>query len=58
MDFYEFLDMDKYREGELDTINLKNVELEKYALIMSTNAGLWRYMIGDIIEFTSISPFK
>ena len=57
--FYEFLDMDKYRKGELDTINLKNVELgKKYALIMSTNAGLWRYMIGDIIEFTSISPFR
>lgn len=57
--FYEFLDIEKYRKGEMNAIDLKNIELgKKYVLIMSTNAGLWRYMIGDIIEFTSISPFR
>ena len=57
--FYEFLDIEKYRKSDMSAIDLKHVELgKKYALIMSTNAGLWRYMIGDIIEFTSISPFR
>jgi hypothetical protein len=38
---------------------LDEVELDKnYALIISTNAGLWRYMIGDTIRFTSLSPFR
>ena len=57
--FYEFLNIEKYRKGDMNAVDLKHVELgKKYALIMSTNAGLWRYMIGDIIEFTSISPFR
>jgi non-ribosomal peptide synthetase component E (peptide arylation enzyme) len=38
---------------------LDEVELDKnYALIISTNAGLWRYMIGDTIKFTSLKPFR
>jgi hypothetical protein len=41
------------------TLGLDQVELNKnYALIISTNAGLWRYMIGDTIKFTSLSPFR
>jgi len=39
--------------------SLNEVKLfEKYALIISTNAGLWRYQIGDTIEFTSLNPFR
>ena len=40
-------------------ITLEHVELNKnYAVVISTNAGLWRYVIGDTIEFTSLSPFR
>ena len=42
-----------------ETLTLDEVVLDKnYALIISTNAGLWRYMIGDTIKFTSLSPFR
>src|SRR6202012_1753928 len=41
------------------TIGLREVELNKnYALIISTNGGLWRYMVGDTIQFTSLDPFR
>ena len=41
------------------TLTLEQVQLYKnYAIIISTNAGLWRYMIGDTIQFTSLSPFR
>lgn len=41
------------------TLALDEVELNKnYAIIISTNAGLWRYMIGDTVKFTSLSPFR
>ena len=42
-----------------ETIGLNEVELGKnYALIISTNGGLWRYLLGDTIQFTSVYPFK
>ena len=42
-----------------DAITLKHVKLDqKYAMVISTTAGLWRYIIGDVIEFTSIYPFR
>lgn len=58
--FFEFIPMNEY-DG-LDSsvvIPLEEVELDKnYALVISTNAGLWRYIIGDTIRFTSKTPYR
>lgn len=57
--FYEFLPIAEYGKPNPQTIGLLDVELNKqYALVISTNAGLWRYLLGDTIEFTSLKPFK
>jgi hypothetical protein len=57
--FYEFLPLEHLHDENPHTLTLDEVELHKnYALIISTNAGLWRYMIGDTIRFTSLSPFR
>ncbi|MEO8795620.1 MAG: GH3 auxin-responsive promoter family protein [Daejeonella sp.] len=57
--FYEFLPMEDFDKENPKTLGLDEVELNKnYAIIISTNAGLWRYMIGDTIKFTSLSPFR
>jgi hypothetical protein len=46
-------------EKKPQTIGLQDVETHKnYALIISTTGGLWRYMLGDTIQFTSIKPFQ
>ena len=57
--FYEFLPLESLGEENPQTLTLDEVQLgENYALIISTNAGLWRYMIGDTIRFTSLAPFR
>jgi len=57
--FYEFIPMDKFRKGQLEAIPLKDVQLNiDYALVISTNGGLWRYLIGDVIRFNTLSPFR
>lgn len=57
--FYEFLPLEHLNDEAPRTLGLYEVELNKnYALIISTNAGLWRYMIGDTVRFTSLSPFR
>lgn len=57
--FYEFMPLDQLHLEHPNTIGLSEVLLGvNYALIISTNAGLWRYMIGDTIKFTSLSPFR
>lgn len=57
--FYEFIPMKKFRDGIMETIQLEDVEKEKdYVLIISTCSGLWRYLIGDTIKFTSTKPYK
>ena len=57
--FYEFLPLENLNDENPETLTLDEVELDKnYALIISTNAGLWRYLIGDTIRFTSLSPFR
>jgi len=57
--FYEFIPMEKFSIGIMEPINLKDVELnKKYTIVISTNGGLWRYLIGDIIEFTTLYPFR
>ncbi|MES2448617.1 MAG: GH3 auxin-responsive promoter family protein [Bacteroidota bacterium] len=57
--FYEFLPIENLDDENPQTLTLEQVQLHKnYAIIISTNAGLWRYMIGDTIQFTSLSPFR
>lgn len=57
--FYEFIPMDKWRKGERDAIQLHEVKRDTdYALVISTNAGLWRYVIGDTVRFTSLAPHR
>ncbi len=57
--YYEFIPMTHIEEENPATLSLDEVELDKnYALVISTNAGLWRYMIGDTIRFTSLSPYR
>ena len=58
--FYEFIPMDSY-DGidSKEVIQLEDVEPNvNYALVISTNGGLWRYVIGDTIKFTSIKPYR
>lgn len=57
--FYEFIPMETHGTPEERVIPLAEVEKNKnYAVIISTNAGLWRYKIGDTVRFTSISPYR
>ena len=57
--FYEFIPMNVYGTEEEHAIPLSEVTLNKnYAVIITTNAGLWRYKIGDTIRFTSLSPYR
>ncbi len=57
--YYEFIPMEKYAGENSQTIPLEEVEAGKnYALVISTNAGLWRYIPGDTIMFTSTLPYR
>jgi len=57
--FYEFIDMQDFGSESPKTYTIAEVELHKnYALLISTNGGLWRYLIGDTVIFTSLSPHK
>ncbi|MCB0446359.1 MAG: GH3 auxin-responsive promoter family protein [Gelidibacter sp.] len=57
--FYEFIPMDVYGTPQQKIIPLSDVEKGvNYAVIITTNAGLWRYKIGDTIRFTSTSPYR
>jgi hypothetical protein len=57
--FMEFMPIEEYGKEKPDTIGLNEVELGKnYALVISTNGGLWRYLVGDTIKFTSLHPFR
>ncbi|MCC7030325.1 MAG: GH3 auxin-responsive promoter family protein [Chitinophagaceae bacterium] len=57
--FYEFMPMEEYGKKFPHTCQLEDVETGKnYAIVISTNAGLWRYIVGDTIQFTSVNPFR
>ncbi|GAA3508580.1 GH3 auxin-responsive promoter family protein [Aquimarina addita] len=57
--FYEFIPMDTYKRESEHVIPLSEVEIGKnYAIVITTNAGLWRYKIGDTVRFTSINPYR
>jgi hypothetical protein len=57
--FYEFINMTDYGNLDAKVITLKEIELGiDYAMIITTNAGLWRYDLGDTVCFTSIDPYR
>lgn len=57
--FYEFLPMDEFDSENPNIVPLEGVETGKnYAMLISTSCGLWRYMIGDTVKFTSVRPYK
>lgn len=57
--FFEFIPLEFYGTENAKTLWLDEVEVGKaYAMVINTNAGLWRYVIGDTIEFTSTNPFR
>lgn len=57
--FYEFMPMSEYGKEHPKTYTIEEVtEGENYALVISTNAGLWRYVIGDTVRFTSVKPYR
>lgn len=57
--FFEFIPMNEFGKESPRVLTLDEVETDtQYALVISTNAGLWRYVIGDTISFTSLNPFK
>ncbi|MDF9796056.1 hypothetical protein OKW21_001319 [Catalinimonas alkaloidigena] len=57
--FYEFIPSEEFDSEHPKTVALDEVELNtNYAVVISTNAGLWRYKIGDTIKFTSLDPYR
>jgi hypothetical protein len=57
--FYEFVPVDEVGKPHPKALLLDEVEVGKnYAMVISTNAGLWRYLIGDTVKFTSKYPFR
>ena len=57
--FYEFIPMDQYLGEDSVAIELQEVELDKnYAILITTNSGLWRYLIGDTVKFVSLDPYR
>ncbi len=57
--FYEFMPVEDYGKPNPRTCGLHNLEAGKnYAVIITTNGGLWRYLVGDTVQFTSLKPFR
>jgi GH3 auxin-responsive promoter len=57
--FYEFIPVEELDAESPKAVRLNEVKKDKnYAMIISTNAGLWRYNIGDTVKFTSVSPYR
>ena len=57
--FYEFIPMDEFENENPTVLPLWEVETGRnYAMVISTSSGLWRYIIGDMIRFTEVNPYK
>ena len=57
--FFEFMPVSEYGKKDPQTISLQDVEPGKnYAPVISTNGGLWRYLVGDTVQFTSREPYR
>lgn len=57
--FYEFIPLEQFGKPDAERLTLKDVELNKdYALILTTNSGLWAYSIGDVVRFIDKNPYR
>ncbi|MCL2131145.1 MAG: GH3 auxin-responsive promoter family protein [Lentimicrobiaceae bacterium] len=57
--FYEFIPFHEFGNENPRTLSIEEVKLnEKYVMLISTNAGLWRYVVGDVVQFTSVRPYR
>ncbi|WP_294303800.1 GH3 auxin-responsive promoter family protein [uncultured Chryseobacterium sp.] len=57
--FYEFIPLEEYGKPEARRLTLKEVELHKdYAMVLTTNSGLWAYSIGDVVRFIDKKPYR
>ncbi len=57
--FFEFIPLEEYGKPNATRLTLENIELNKdYALILTTNSGLWAYSIGDVVRFISKTPHR
>lgn len=57
--FYEFIPMERFNGTESETITLDQVSLDtEYAVVITTNGGLWRYILGDTVRFVSLKPYR
>jgi len=57
--FYEFIPLEQYGKPNAERLTLKDIELNKdYALILTTNSGLWAYSIGDVVRFIDKNPYR
>lgn len=57
--FYEFVPLEEYGKPNVKRLTLKDIELNKdYALILTTNSGLWAYSIGDVVRFIDKNPHR
>lgn len=57
--FYEFIPLEQYGKPNAERVTLKDIELNKdYALILTTNSGLWAYSIGDVVRFIDKNPHR
>ncbi|MBN2484641.1 MAG: GH3 auxin-responsive promoter family protein [Bacteroidales bacterium] len=57
--FYEFIPMEEFDKPDAKVLGIEEVKKDvNYAIVISTNSGLWRYIIGDTVKFTSLFPHK
>lgn len=57
--FYEFIPLEEFGKPNAPRLTLKDIELNKdYALVLTTNSGLWAYSIGDVVRFISKNPYR
>jgi len=57
--FYEFIPFHDFGKENPSALSIEDVKLgEKYVMVISTNAGLWRYVVGDVVQFTSVNPYR
>lgn len=57
--FFEFIPFEQFKKGHLAAIDLSEVQIGRdYAIVITNNSGLYRYIVGDVVTFTSVQPFK
>jgi hypothetical protein len=57
--YYEFIPVSNLADPHPKSVNIDEVDTEtNYAMVISTNAGLWRYLIGDTVRFSSLNPYR